>query len=172
MSDLHMVVAALRLMCGDHIVEVWQERICREEDPGPEPATEEAEWQSVQAWGIAPGGSMSREESREAELSEEEAEQRMKEEAERRAREEEEEQEARAAASRLAVLVATLARYADMVAGRTVTERFVPNEEPLSPAPVVASTLGAARDSPTRKALTQNQADLALRCASFAPNSR
>lgn len=36
-SDLPMVVATLRLMCGDHMVETWQERIRREEEPPDHP---------------------------------------------------------------------------------------------------------------------------------------
>merc|ERR1719410_1631844 len=32
-SDIPLIVAALRLMCGDRMVDIWQERILREEDP-------------------------------------------------------------------------------------------------------------------------------------------
>ncbi|CAE7467439.1 tps-2 [Symbiodinium sp. CCMP2456] len=78
-SDLPMVLAALRLMCGDKMVERWQERLRQEE-------TEQTGEQE--------------EEPDDGEMDEA-----AKEEAERKAREEEEEErEARVSAGKLAVL--------------------------------------------------------------------
>lgn len=78
-SDLPMVLAVLRLMCGDKVVDRWQARL-RQDDATDEPQEEDP--------------------SSDAELDEA-----AKEEAERKAREEEEEEkEARKVASKLAVL--------------------------------------------------------------------
>eukprot|EP00439_Symbiodinium_sp_Y106_P039699 s7664_g4.t2 len=79
-SDLPMVLAALRLMCGDKMVERWQERLRQEE-------TEQT-------------GEQEEEPGDDGEMDEA-----AKEEAERKAREEEEEErEARVSAGKLAVL--------------------------------------------------------------------
>jgi len=89
-SDIPLITASLRLMCGDHMVDIWQERIMKEENPEQVVHDQDVE-------GIA-------EEGEDAELTEEESQQRLKDEADRRAKEEEEERLAREAASRLAVL--------------------------------------------------------------------
>jgi len=89
-SDIPLITASLRLMCGDRMVDIWQERILSEEHP--EQAVHDRDVE-----GIAGEGA-------DAELTEEEVQQRLKDEADRRSKEEEEERIAREAASRLAVL--------------------------------------------------------------------
>lgn len=88
-SDISMIVAALRLMCGDRMVDIWQERILREEDP--EQTLDDEDVERI-------------EEEPVEQLSEQDLEQQRREEAERKADEEEAERVARQAAARLAVL--------------------------------------------------------------------
>lgn len=170
-SDLAMVIATLRLMCGEKMVEAWQERL-RREDEGFDAPDLETDFAKDDARRDSGRLMLSRESFFGFEVestptlseSAEEAEQRTKDEAERRAKEEEEERErereAREACSRLAVifvispehhatspslvdkvrrwcdicsahcaiipspdvLVAALARYANRIAGRCVTQ--------------------------------------------------
>mmetsp|Transcript_111632 Transcript_111632/g.316067 ORF Transcript_111632/g.316067 Transcript_111632/m.316067 type:complete len:324 (-) Transcript_111632:313-1284(-) len=90
-SDVAMIVAALRLMCGDRMVEVWESRLQAEESERAGP---------LQG---APGGSDVCDAPLD-ELTQEKNELRAKEEADRRAAEERDEREAREVGSRLAVL--------------------------------------------------------------------
>lgn len=109
-SDVPMVISMLKLMCGDRMVEAWQERLRKEDEPDLPAAVSE---DLVRAGSSARVDSSIYPTSREGWCGEseasqvespEEVEQRAREEAERRAKEEEEEREAREAASRLAVL--------------------------------------------------------------------
>lgn len=90
-SDLPMVITALRIMCGDKMVDKWEERVRREVDDIP---SEESQPLSRSFDG----------EEQLMELSFEEVEQRARDEAERKAKEEDEERIAREAGSKLAVL--------------------------------------------------------------------
>jgi len=89
-SDIPLITASLRLMCGDRMVDIWQERILNEEHPEQVDHDQDVE--------------VIAEEGADAELTEEELQQRLRDEADRRSKEEEEERVAREAASRLAVL--------------------------------------------------------------------
>ncbi|CAE8700443.1 unnamed protein product, partial [Polarella glacialis] len=89
-SDLPMVIAVLRLMCGDKMVDAWQERLRKEDDPEAVLEEEDTVDDSVK------GLSLEEAETRAAE---------KKSEAERKAQEEEEEEhQARLCASKLAVV--------------------------------------------------------------------
>lgn len=153
-SDVPMVIAALRLMCGDKMVDIWQEKLRREDDPEAYLEEEELSVDDVKLAGLS--------------LEEEDERRRVREEAERKAREEEEEErEARAVAAKLAVLfvaspesytknskaadkvtrwceisgahcailpspdvlVFALAKFAESVSGKTITAPSVPEKE-------------------------------------------
>jgi len=90
-SDIPMIVAALRLMCGDHMVDVWLERMRQEEEPAPHP-------EPLMSGAEHEGGEEPAAEAKE------EREQRLREEAERRTKEEEDELRARESGAKLAVL--------------------------------------------------------------------
>jgi len=111
-SDVSMVIAALKLMCGEEMVKVWKDRMKREdeaqedlellEDPARGPTQFPFGMLEVAATnGIAGGISMAPSEAGE---EAEELERRAREEAERLRKEEEEELEAQAAGASLAVL--------------------------------------------------------------------
>jgi len=112
-SDVPMVISTLRAMCGEKMVDVWQERMRKEDEPELPDGVGEGVARgtssridtthlissSVRDLGVyAEGDETSHIESAE------ELEQKAREEAERRAREELEEEEAREAGSRLVVL--------------------------------------------------------------------
>lgn len=172
-SDLPMVIAVLRQMCGEKVVKLWEERLRQEDEPDPDVPGEELSKTLLQGWPSqqtdiqATPAAMETPEEMEQRIREEL--ERQREEAERQAQEEKEEEMAREAARRLAVifvispkahakspdltekvrrwceisgahcaivpspdvLIAALARYANLVAGRSVLEKELPPASPM-----------------------------------------